>query len=53
MPIARCFAEALERNDESVLCKFLGKSDIAYDPHETGDDLGRLNPPYGSDSAMC
>jgi hypothetical protein len=47
------FRPLLERGDESVLRKFLGKADIAHDPRETGDDSGRLNPPDRIDGAMC
>jgi len=44
-------APLLERGDESVLCEFLGKTDIADDARETGDDPGRLNPPDCVDGA--
>jgi hypothetical protein len=47
------FRPLLERGDESVLRKFLGKADIAHDPRETGDDPGGLNPPDRIDGAMC
>src|SRR5258708_4394471 len=43
----------LERGNESVLGEFLGKTHIAHDPCETGDDLGRFNPPDRVDGAMC
>src|SRR5437879_10543474 len=35
------FRPLLERGDESVLRELLGKTDIAYDSRETGDDSGR------------
>jgi len=47
------FRPLLECGDESVLRELLGKTDIAHDPSETGDDLGRLNPPDRIDGAMC
>jgi hypothetical protein len=43
----------LERGDESVLCKLLGKSDIAHDPCETCNDPGGLDPPDRVDGTMC
>jgi hypothetical protein len=30
----------LERGDERVLCKILGKADIAHDPRQPGDEPG-------------
>ena len=43
----------LERGDEGVLREFLGKTDVAHDPRETGDEPGRLDPPDCVDRAMC
>src|SRR2546429_2499564 len=47
------FRPLLERGDQSVLRELLGETDIAHDPRETGDDLGRLHPPDRIDGAMC
>src|SRR5229473_7005353 len=43
----------LERGNESVLCEFLGKTDIAHNPRETGDDPGGLDPPDRVNCSMC
>ena len=43
----------LERGDEGILREFLGKTDVAHDPRETGDDPSRLDPPDRVDRAMC
>src|SRR5712664_3816775 len=56
-PSARVVRDArlwplLKRGDESILRKLLGKTDIAYDPRETGDDPGRLDFPDRIDGAM-
>ena len=42
----------LEADDQSVLCEVLGKTDIAHDPHQTGDEPRRLDPPDRVDRAM-
>src|SRR5713226_8437139 len=42
----------LERGDERVLREILGKTDIAHDPRETGDEPRRLDPPDRVDGAM-
>ena len=42
----------LERRDERVLGELLGKTDVAHDPRETGDEPGRLDPPDGIDRTM-
>src|SRR4051794_19493085 len=42
----------LERGDESILGKILGKTDVAHDPRQTGDEPGRLDPPDRVDRAM-
>src|SRR5260370_24649405 len=47
------FRPLLKRSDEGVLRELLGKTDIAHDPRETGDDPGRLDPPDCVDGAMC
>src|ERR1700687_329956 len=43
----------LERGDQSILRKLLGKTDIAHDPRNTRDDPGGLNPPDRVNRAMC
>ncbi len=43
----------LERGHKSILCELLGKTDIAHDPRETGDDFSRLNPPDCVNRTMC
>src|SRR5258708_12297229 len=47
------FRPLLERRNESILREFLGKTDIAYDPRETSDDSGRLDPPDRIDGVVC
>src|SRR5690242_13137931 len=42
-----------ERGDQSVLCELLGKTDIANDAREAGDEPGRLDPPDCVDRPMC
>ena len=42
----------LERGDERILREVLGKTDIAHDPRETGDEPRRLDPPDRVDRAM-
>src|SRR5258708_29090301 len=46
------FRPLLKRGDESILREFLGKTDIAHDPRETGDDSGRLDSPDLIDAAI-
>ena len=43
----------LQRGDEGILCELLGKTDVAHDPRETGDDFGGLDPPDRVDRSMC
>src|SRR5258708_35215810 len=47
------FRPLVERGEESVLRKFLGKTDIAHNPGEAGDDSGRLDSPNRIDGFMC
>src|SRR6267378_1740412 len=47
------FRPLLERGDESVLRQLLGMVDVTYDPRETRDDPGGLNPPDCVNRAMC
>jgi hypothetical protein len=42
----------LERGDQRILREFLGKTNIAHDPRETGDEPGGLDPPDRIDGAM-
>src|SRR5439155_24354805 len=42
----------LERGDERILRELLGKTDIAHDPRETGDEPGRLDPPDRVDRSV-
>src|SRR6266849_3270039 len=42
----------LERGDEGILGKILGKADIAHDPNETADEPGRFDSPDGVNRAM-
>ena len=44
---------ALERDQQSVLGKLLGKTDVAHDPHEAGNEPRRLDSPDRIDGAMC
>jgi len=41
-----------ERGDQRVLCEVLGKTDIAHDPRQPGDEPRRLDPPDRVDRAM-
>ncbi len=47
------FRPLLKRGDESVLRQLLGMTHITYDPRETGDDPGGLDPPDRVNRAMC
>jgi hypothetical protein len=42
----------LKREDEGVLGKILGQVNVAHDSSESGNDLGRFNPPDRFDRAM-
>jgi hypothetical protein len=42
----------LERRDEGVLRQLLGEPDVAHDPRQPGDELGRLDAPDRVDRAM-
>src|SRR5882757_4844964 len=43
---------ALQRCDQRVLREFLGKTDVAHHPRETGDEPRLLYPPDRVDRAM-
>jgi hypothetical protein len=42
----------LERGEKSVLREILGKTDVAHDPRQPGDEPGRLDPPDRVDRAV-
>src|SRR2546428_283739 len=43
----------LERGDERILREIFGKTEIAHDPREPGDEPCRLDPPDRVDRAAC
>src|SRR6267154_2290092 len=47
------FWPLLECGDEGVLRQLLGMADVTYDPRETRDDPGGLDPPDRVNRAMC
>lgn len=48
-----CLGPVLQRRDKCVLRQLLGKTDIAHDSREPGNDPGRLDSPDRVDRAMC